>query len=87
MTMDETTKTAKKVGAELEKNLEQLRALRDEVRVRAHLAKMDVKDRWRELEPRVAAVVEQAAKSASEASHTAVNEAIQALQKLRNSLP
>ena len=39
--MEETTK---KVSGELEKNLEQLRALRDEVRVRAHLAKMDVKD-------------------------------------------
>ncbi|HXN32501.1 MAG TPA: hypothetical protein VN894_11585 [Polyangiaceae bacterium] len=82
--MDQITK---KAGSELEKNLEQLRALRDEVRVRAHLAKMDVKDRWHELEPRVAAVVEQAAKSASEASHTAVSEAIQALEKLRKSLP
>lgn len=82
--MEETTK---KVSGELEKNLEQLRALRDEVRVRAHLAKMDVKDCWNELEPRISAVVEQAAKSASEASRTAVTEAIQALEKLRASLP
>ena len=82
--MDETTK---KVSGELEKNLEKLRTLRDEVRVRAHLAKMDVKDRWRELEPRVTDVVEQAAKSASEASRTAVTEAIEALEKLRKSLP
>jgi hypothetical protein len=79
--------TGKKVGAELEKNLAQLSALRDEVRVKAHLAKMDVKDRWRELEPRIAAVFEQAGKSASEASHAAVDEAIQALKKLRASLP
>ena len=69
------------------RNLTQLRALRDEVRVRAHLAKLDVKDRWNELEPRVAAVVEQATKSASEASRTAVTEAIHALEKLRSSLP
>jgi hypothetical protein len=82
--MDETSK---KLGSELEKNLAQLRALRDEVRLKAHLAKMDVKDRWRELEPRVTAVVEQAAKSASEASRTAVDEAIQALEKLRSSIP
>jgi hypothetical protein len=82
--MDET---AKKIRSELDKNLEQLHALLGEVRLKAHLAKMDVKDRWRELEPRVAAVVEQAAKSASEASHTAVTEAIQALEKLRASLP
>ena len=82
--MDETTK---KLGSELEKNVERLRALRDEVRLKAHLAKLDVKDRWNELEPRVAAVVEQAAKSASDASRTAVNEAIHALEKLRASLP
>jgi hypothetical protein len=82
--MDETSK---KLGSEFEKNLSQLRALRDEVRLKAHLAKMDVKDRWRELEPRVTAVVEQAAKSASDASRTAVEEAIQALEKLRKSLP
>lgn len=82
--MDETSK---KLGSEFEKNVAQLRALRDEIRLKAHLAKMDVKDRWRELEPRVTAVVEQAAKSASEASRTAVEEAIQALEKLRKSLP
>jgi orotidine-5'-phosphate decarboxylase len=82
--MDETTK---KVSGELEKSLEKLRTLRDEVRVRAHLAKMDVKDRWHELEPRVADVVEQAAKTASEASRIAVTEAIEALEKLRKSLP
>ena len=81
--MDQTTK---KLGSELEKNVEQLRALRDEVRLKVHLARMDVKDRWHELEPRVSAVVEQAARSASEASRTAVDEAIHALEKLRSSL-
>jgi hypothetical protein len=82
--MDETSK---KLRTELEQSVGQLRELREEVRLKMHLAKMDVKDRWRELEPRVTAVVEQAAKSASEVSRTAVTEAINALEKLRASLP
>jgi hypothetical protein len=81
--MDETSK---RLRSELEQNLQQLQALRDEVRLKAHLAKQDMKDRWRELEPRVTALVDQAAKSASEVSRTAVTEAIQALEKLRSSL-
>jgi hypothetical protein len=82
--MDETSK---KLRTELEQSVGQLRELREEARLKMHLAKMDVKDRWRELEPRVTAVVEQAAKSASEVSRTAVTEAINALEKLRASLP
>ncbi len=78
---------AKKIRAELDKNLKQLQGLAEEVRLKAHLAKMDVKERWRELEPRVTAAVEQAAKSATDASRAAVGEAIQALEKLRSSLP
>lgn len=81
--MDETSK---KLRTEFEENLERLRTLRDEVRLKAHLAKQDVKDSWRELEPRVTALVGQAAKSASEVSRTAVTEAIHALEKLRASL-
>ncbi|HZU83783.1 MAG TPA: hypothetical protein VE987_12735 [Polyangiaceae bacterium] len=78
--------TSKKLNAELEKNLAQLRALRDEVRLKAHLASMEVKDSWRELEPRLGAIMDQAAKSASEVSRKAVTEAIQALEKLRASI-
>jgi hypothetical protein len=81
--MDET---AKKIRAELDKNLEQLGALVSEVRMKAHLAKMDVKERWRELEPRMTAIVDQAARSATDATRTAVTEAIQVLEKLRASL-
>ena len=81
--MDETSK---KVRTELEQSLQQLQALRDEVRLKTHLAKQDMKDRWRELEPRVTALADQAAKSASEVSRTAVTELIHALEKLRASL-
>jgi len=36
---------------ELEKNLNLLHTLRDEVRVRLHLAGMDLKEQWNKLEP------------------------------------
>ena len=41
----------------IETELAQLRALRDEVRIRAHLAKMDAKDKWHELEPKVNEII------------------------------
>ena len=33
---------------------DELKRLRDELRVRLHLAGLDVRDRWRELEPKLA---------------------------------
>jgi hypothetical protein len=47
---------------------------------------MDARDRWRELEPRVTAVLDQAAKSTSAVSRQVVTDAIHALEKLRNSI-
>jgi TRAP-type C4-dicarboxylate transport system substrate-binding protein len=80
------TETTKELKAELEKSLAMLRTLRDEIRVRAHLATMEVKQRWNDLEPRVQDAVEQAAKDVSETSHTAVKDLTEALKKLRASL-
>ena len=79
--------TSNKARTELEQNVERLRALREDVRRNVHLAKQDVKDRWRDLEPNLTSIVDQAAKSASEVSRAAVTEAIKALEKLRASLP
>jgi hypothetical protein len=39
-----------------EETIDELRKLRDEIRVRIHLAAMDARDVWRELEPRVTRV-------------------------------
>ena len=78
--------TSKHMRTEMEANLEQLRTLRDDVRVKLHLAKMDAKDRWRELEPRVTAVLDQAARSTSAVSRQVVTDAIHALEKLRDSI-
>lgn len=80
------TDISKHVRTEMTANLEQLRALRDEVRLKIHLATMDAKDRWRELEPRVTAVVNQAAKSTETVARQAVTDTIDALEKLRDSL-
>lgn len=80
------TETSKQIRTEMEANIEQLRALRDDVRLKAHLAKMDAKERWRELEPRVTGLLDQAAKSTSAVSRQVVTDAIHALEKLRDSI-
>jgi hypothetical protein len=70
---------------ELKKGLDHLQTLRDEVRVRLHLAGLEVKDEWNKLEPHLFEV-EQAAKEVSESSRRAVSEAVVRLKKLRESL-
>ena len=45
--------------------LTELQTIRDEVRVRIHLAGMDLKDTWKEIEPRLEAFEQQS----SEATH------------------
>jgi hypothetical protein len=41
------------IRRQLEGVLVELQAIRDEIRVRIHLAGMDLKDKWKELESRV----------------------------------
>lgn len=66
--------------AELERNVEKLATLRDEVKVRLHLATLDAKKEWDEkLSPRVFEV-EQAAKELSESSRGGLNELIDKLE-------
>jgi hypothetical protein len=84
--MTEIRDTTKELKAELEKSVSLLRTLRDEIRVKAHLAGMSAKDQWRDLEPRLEAAVERAAKDVSEASRQAVVDATEALKKFRSSI-
>ena len=70
---------------ELKKGLGHLQTLRDEVRVRLHLAGLDVKQEWDKLEPHLLDV-ERAAHEATEASRHAVTDAVERLKKLRASL-
>jgi hypothetical protein len=77
--------TTNELKMELKKSLSDLQTLRDEVRVRLHLASMDLKDQWNKLEPYLADV-EQKASDVSEASRTLIGEAVKRLEKFRASL-
>ena len=70
---------------ELEKNLNLLHTLRDEVRVRLHLAGMDLKEQWNKLEPHLEDA-EKKAGEVTEDARAAVGDAVKKLQKLRASL-
>lgn len=71
--------------SEVTQGLERLQTLRDEVRVRLHLAGMDVKDRWNELEPHLLDA-EHAAQQFSEASRAKLTQALERLEAFRSSL-
>jgi hypothetical protein len=70
---------------ELEKGVTRLQTLRDEVRVRLHLAGMDLKDQWNKLEPHLEEVEKKAGEVTDEA-RTMLGEAVKKLEKLRASL-
>jgi hypothetical protein len=76
--------------AEFDKSLAQLQTLRDQVRVKIHLAGLDAKAEWTKLQPRLEAAektaVEAAAKAAgdvSAATKSAVDDAVKALKEFR----
>jgi hypothetical protein len=71
--------------AELQKGAELLKTLRDEIKVKLHLGGMEVKDQWAKLEPELWKV-ERAAQQTTESSKRLVDEAIQKLKSLRDSL-
>ncbi len=77
--------TAKDLKEEVQKSVALLGTLRDEIKVKLHLAGMEAKTQWHELEPRLQAAVD-AAKDATDASHKLVTEAVAALKKFRASL-
>jgi len=65
--------------------LSDLATLRDEIRVKLHLASMDLKDEWKKLEPHILEV-EQAASKVTEATRGAVHDAVERLKKLRSKM-
>ena len=84
--MDEKEKEKEKARKEMNATLDRMRELRDEVRVKAHLGKMEVKQRYAEIEARLNVLEEQAAKNSSAVSRKVVDDAIRALEKLRDSI-
>jgi transposase len=73
--------------AELQEMLDEVKKLRDELKVKVHLAGMDAKETWKKLEPRVEELQKQAVdagkKAADEVKASAVKlkEAFEALRK------
>lgn len=80
--MSQTTNDLK---ADLQKSLESLQTLRDEIRVRIHLAGMEAKDAWNELEPRLLGA-EKLAEEVSEASRSAISDLVQKVRDFRATL-
>ena len=70
---------------ELEKGVAVLRTLRDEIKVKLHLAGMDAKDQWAKLEPELFKV-ERAAENATDTSKKLLDEALTSLKALKDSL-
>lgn len=79
------TTTAADLKHEIQKNLKQLRAMAEDVRVRLHLAGMDAKEEWDKLEPRLAEV-ERTAGEFTEATRNAASELVKRLTKLKSKL-
>jgi phage-related minor tail protein len=81
---------ADEVRQQLQKGLQDLQTLRDEIRVRLHLASMEAKTRWNEdLEPRLNDLehqIKDAGERASEAARKAIAEVGEALNHFRASL-
>jgi hypothetical protein len=77
--------TTTELKTEIQKSIGLMRTLRDEIRVKLHLAGLDAKEEWKKLEPQVAEV-ERAACELTEATRAAVTDAVKRLTKLRSTL-
>jgi hypothetical protein len=69
----------------MQQNLGKLTTLRDEIRVDLHLAGMDAKDKWKELEPKFRDA-ERIAEEVSDASRKAMEEMVERFRSFRESL-
>jgi hypothetical protein len=70
---------------EVTAGIERLQGLRDEVRVRLHLAGMEIKDEWNKLEPYLFEI-EQKAADATASTRDAITHGLERLETLRKKL-
>ena len=70
---------------EMQESLAQLRTLRDEIRVRLHLAGMDAKDAWKKMEPALDEA-DRLAGEATEASRVAIDKLVKGVKAFGASL-
>lgn len=69
----------------MHESLGQLKTLRDEIRVDLHLAGMDAKDKWKELEPKFHEA-EKLVENISEVSRHAMEEMVSRFRTFRESI-
>ncbi len=79
------SQTTKDLHAEFTKSLALMRTLRDEVRVKLHLAEMDAKSEWDKLEPHLLDL-EAKAQHVTDATHVALMDALARLSQIRSKL-
>lgn len=77
--------TSDQLKRDIKGGLDDLATLRDEIRLKVHLAGMEIKDEWRKLEPQLLEV-EQAAAKVTEATREALHDAVAKLKKLRDKM-
>ena len=65
--------------------LEHLRTLRDEIRVDVHLAGMELKQRWQELEPKMRDA-ERLAEDVSDVARSALDDIVERFRSFRDTL-
>jgi hypothetical protein len=73
----------------VETALSDLRSMRDEIRLKVHLASMEARDRWHALEPRLASVEHQLEKGGTSVAETlrdSVEDLRRSLVKLRDEI-
>jgi hypothetical protein len=81
--------TTDDLKAEVKKTYSLLQTLRDETKVKIHLAGLDIKKSWDELQPKLHEAeqsAERAAESATEATLEAMKATAKKLQKIADSL-
>jgi lipid II:glycine glycyltransferase (peptidoglycan interpeptide bridge formation enzyme) len=84
-----TTRTSDEIKTEMQRTVNLLRTLRDETKVKIHLANMDLKKTWDELQPKLAEAEQNAARAAGQASEAtleAMKSTVQKLKKVADSL-
>ena len=74
----------KEIKTDLSHGLELLQTLRDEIRLRIHLAGMEAKEEWGKLETKVSGL--ESVTNVTHATRTLVDETIDQLKKLRAKL-
>ncbi len=82
-------RTTGELKVEMKKTLALLQTLRDETKVKVHLAGMDIKTSWDELQPKIVEAeqaAQRAAESLSEATLETIKTTLKKLQKLAESL-